>query len=324
MSATDGLGRLVTVFGGSGFIGRNVVRALARRRWRIRVAVRRPDLAIHLQPIGTVGQIHAIQANIRVPWSIERALEGADAAVNLVGTFKNSGAQNFASIAAGAGVVAEAARAGGLAALVQMSAIGADPASPSAFARAKAAGEANARESFPGAVVMRPSVVFGPEDDFFNKFAGLGRLVPLMPLVHGGRTRFQPVYVGDVAEAIARAVDGEAGTGTTYELGGPEILTLRECLDLVMRETGRQRPYLPVPAALARIPAWFFEFLPRSLLTRDQLKLLAIDNLVSDAAIRDGRTLDGLGIDPVPLAAVLPSYLYRYRRRGQYDRQKTA
>lgn len=212
--------RLVTVFGGSGFIGRHVVRALARRGWRIRVAVRRPDLAFHLQPLGRVGQIHAVQANLRFPDSVARAAEGADAIVNLVGILYETGRQRFAAIQAeGAATVAETAAKIG-ARLVHGSAIGADPNSRSKYAQTKAAGEAAVRQHVPEAVILRPSVVFGPEDDFFNKFAAMARLSPVLPLVGGGKTRFQPVFVGDVAAAVDAALEGRARPGTIYELGG--------------------------------------------------------------------------------------------------------
>ena len=218
--------RLVTVFGGSGFIGRHTVRALAKRGYRVRVAVRRPDLAFHLQPLGNVGQIHAVQANLRYPTSIAAAVEGADAVVNLVGLLHESGRNSFEAVQAfGAGAVARAARAASATQFIQVSAIGADAASSADYARTKAKGEAAVREAFAEAVTLRPSIVFGPEDDFFNRFAAMARLSPFLPLVGGGETRFQPVFVGDVAEAIARGVDGALKPGATYELGGPEIIT---------------------------------------------------------------------------------------------------
>ncbi len=322
--------QLVTVFGGSGFVGRHLVRALARRGYRIRVAVRRPDLAQFLQPIGNVGQIHAVQANLRYPESVARAVEGADAVVNLVGILFEDGRQTFDSVQAeGARAVADAVAAAGITRFVQMSAIGADAASDAAYGRTKAAGERAALDAVPAAVITRPSIVFGPEDGFFNRFAMLARLSPAIPLVGDGATRFQPVFVGDVAEAIAMAVDGKAKPGTIYELGGPEVKTFRELVSYVLAVTGRKRVLLPLPFAAARVQARVLEalkfasfgLLPEEfLLTRDQVNLLEHDNVVSDAAVVEGRTLAGLGIQPETIEAIVPSYLSRYRRMGQFDR----
>lgn len=317
--------RLVTVFGGSGFLGRHVVRALARRNYRVRVAVRRPDLAGHLQPLGSVGQIKAVQANLRYRWSVDRAVQGADAVINLVGILAPSGAQTFDAVQAfGARAIAEACRAAGVDRLVHVSAIGADAGSASAYARTKAAGEAAVFETVPGAVVLRPSIVFGPEDDFFNRFAEMARFAPALPLIGGGRTRFQPVFVGDVAEAVARAVDGAVEGGKVYELGGPEVKSFRECLELVCRETGRRRALVSVPFPVAELGAKLTGWLPGAPLTADQVELLKSDNVVSAAAEAEGRTLEGIGIAPRTLAAILPTYLYRYMPKGQYDRHKPA
>src|SRR5690606_14837360 len=220
--------RLVTVFGGSGFIGRHLVRALAKSGWRIRVAVRRPDLAFHLQPLGRVGQIHAVQANVRVQDSVDRAAEGSDAIVNLVGILYQSGKQRFDAVQAqGAAAVARAAAAN-KAQLVQFSAIGADADSKSEYARSKAAGAAAALAAVPGATIVKPSIVFGPEDEFFNRFAAMARISPILPLIGGGQTRFQPVFVGDVAGAVDAILAGQGKPGTTYELGGPEVRTFEE------------------------------------------------------------------------------------------------
>lgn len=313
-------GKLVTVFGGSGFLGRHVVRALARRGYRVRVAVRRPDLAEHVQPLGAVGQIMPVQANLRHRWSVDRAVEGADAVVNLVGILVESGAQTFDAVQAnGARAVAEAARAAGISNVVHLSAIGADPASPSVYARTKAAGEAAMREAVPDVVILRPSIVFGPEDDFFNRFAAMARISPALPLVGGGETRFQPVFVGDVAEAVARAVDGEAGRGQVYELGGPEIATFRQCLELMLKVIRRRRLLVALPFGLAAIKARILQNLPGKLLTVDQVTLLRSDNVVSPTASAEGRTLEGLGIAPRTMAAILPTYLERFRERGQFD-----
>ncbi|ADZ72358.1 complex I NDUFA9 subunit family protein [Polymorphum gilvum] len=318
-------GKLVTVFGGSGFVGRHVVQALARRGYRIRAAVRRPDLAEHLQPLGAVGQIMPVQANLRYRWSVDRAVEGADAVVNLVGILYESGKQSFDSVQAfGSRAIAEAARAAGLGAVTHVSAIGADPRSPSAYARSKAAGEAAVLETLPDSVILRPSIIFGPEDDFFNRFAAMARLSPVLPLVGGGETRFQPVYVGDVAAAVAKAVDGEARAGTVYELGGPEVKSFKECLELMLKITRRQRLLIPLPFGVAELQARILQMLPRPLLTVDQVRLLKSDNVVSAEAERDGRTLTGLGIAPSTLAAILPTYLERFRQHGQYDAHRAA
>jgi len=312
--------KLVTVFGGSGFLGRHVVRELARRGYRIRAAVRRPELAGHLQPLGNMGQIHAVQANIRVRWSIDRAVEGADHVVNLVGILYESGPQAFAAVhAAGARAVAEAAAAVG-AGLTHGSAIGADPGSASAYARSKAEGEQAVLETVPAAVIFRPSIMFGPEDDFFNRFAAMARLSPVLPLIGGGRTKFQPVYVGDVAEAFARSVEGEVTGGRIYELGGPDVRSFRELLEDMLAVVGRRRLLLPVPWPLASLQAAVLGLLPRPLLTRDQVTLLKSDNVVSREAEADGRSFAGLGIRPQAAAAVLPSYLWQYRPAGQFAR----
>ena len=310
--------KMVTVFGGSGFLGRHVVRALARRGYLVRVACRRPDLAGHLQPLGNVGQIQPIQANLRYRWSIERALAESDYAVNCVGILAESGRQTFSAVQDfGARAIAEVARANGVG-MTQVSAIGSDPVSESGYARTKAAGVAAVMETVPDAVVLRPSIMFGPEDSFFNRFADMARFSPALPMIGGGHTKFQPVYVGDVAEAVARAVDGKIAGGKVYDLGGPEVLTFRECMQLMLEVIERTRYLVTVPWWLADLQASVLEFLPGALLTRDQVKQLKVDNVVSEEAIRDGRTLEGIGIRPQSLEAILPTYLWRYRRTGQY------
>lgn len=312
-------GKLVTVFGGSGFIGRHVVRALARQGWRIRVAVRRPDLAGFLQPLGVVGQIQPIQANLRYRASVDRAVDNADAVVNLVGILAESGRQSFEAVQSfGARAVAEAARTAGITTVVHGSAIGADPASPSLYGRTKAAGEAAMLAAVPGAVILRPSIVFGPEDDFFNRFGAMARMMPVLPVV-GPDTRFQPVFVGDVAAAAALAVNGGATPGTVYELGGPEVKTFRACLELVNAETDRTRPIVAIPFPIARLQARLMALMPKPPLTVDQVRLLERDNVVSDAARTEGRTLEGLGLTATSLAAILPTYLWTYRPHGQFE-----
>jgi NADH dehydrogenase len=309
---------LITVFGGSGFLGRHVVRALAKRRYRIRVAVRRPELANFLQPLGTVGQIHAVQANLRYPGSVESAVRDASVVINLVGILFERGRQSFEAVQHfGAEQVALAAHAHG-ARVIHTSAIGADENSPSLYAQAKARGEQAVRAASPGAVIVRPSVVFGPEDDFFNRFGSLARLLPALPLVGGGHTRLQPVYASDVGEAIANLVVSGEGAGRTYEFGGPEVRTMREIMEYVLTVTERSRPLVPLPFALARAQAWFLQFLPNPPLTPDQVELLRSDNVVSEHAIRDRHTLQGLGITPASYEAIVPSYLWRFRRSGQF------
>jgi NADH dehydrogenase len=315
------LDTLVTVFGGSGFLGRSVVRALAKREYRIRVAVRRPELAGHLQPLGRVGQVHAVQANLRYPGSVEAAMRGSRAAINLVGILAESGAQTFDAVqGAGAGTVAKAAAAAG-AALVHVSAIGADENSPSRYARAKAAGEKAVLAAVPSATILRPSVVFGPEDQFTNRFAALARMSPMLPLIGGGLTKLQPVYVGDVATAVADAVDGKTKQGATYELGGPEVLTMRQIMAFILATIERERMLVSLPFGLARLQALFLQFAPGPFkLTPDQVALLRNDNVVSDAAKAAGLTLEGLGIVPDSLEAIAPQYLWRFRPHGQFQR----
>jgi NADH dehydrogenase len=331
---SDRTDRLVTVFGGSGFIGRHVVRALARDGWRIRVACRRPDLAGHLQPSGRVGQIQPIQANLRYPASVAAAVRGADAVVNLVGILTETGRQSFDAVQGfGARAVARAAKEAGVRTFVQMSALGADAQSDSAYARTKAAGEAAAFEYFPDANVLRPSIVFGPEDDFFNRFAALARLSPVLPLIGGGHTRFQPVYVGDVAQVVAGAVAGGTTPGATYELGGPEVKTFRDLMEFTCTTIGRRRLLAPMPFGAAHYMALGMEIastaslglFPKLLLTtRDQVRLLQRDNIVSASAIADGRTLEGLGMAGESIASIVPTYLYRFRKAGQFERQRPA
>jgi NADH dehydrogenase len=310
---------LVTVFGGSGFLGRHVVRALAKRDYRLRIGVRRPELAGHLQPLGKVGQINPVQANIRHPASVEAAMRGASVVVNLVGILAESGAQTFDAVQnEGAKTVAEAASRIG-ARVVHISAIGADANSTSRYARAKAAGEHAVLAASPSATIMRPSVVFGPEDQFTNRFAALARISPALPLIGGGVTRLQPVYVGDVATAIADAVDGRTRQGATYELGGPEVMTLREIIELILQTVERERILVPLPFALAHLKAMFLQFAPGDLkLTPDQVELLRADNVVSDAAKTAGLTLEALGEPLESMAAVIPSYLWRFRKTGQF------
>lgn len=314
------LDTLVTIFGGSGFLGRNVVRALCKRDYRIRVAVRRPELAGYLQPSGKVGQVHIVQANLRYPASVEAALRDSDAVINLVGILAEGGGQTFDAVQAkGAETVAKAAAAVG-ARMIHVSAIGADAESPSRYAKAKAAGEAAVTAAVPSATIFRPSVMFGPEDQFTNRFAALARLSPVLPLI-GGATKMQPVYVGDVATAIADAVDGKAKAGATYELGGPEVLTMREIIETIVKIANRKPMLVPLSFGLARLQAAFLQFAPGAMkLTPDQVTLLERDNIVSDAAKAAGLTLEGLGITPDSLETIAPQYLWRFRAAGQFQR----
>lgn len=317
---------LVTIFGGSGFVGRHVVRALAKRGYRIRVAVRRPDLAGHLQPLGNVGQISFVQANLRYRRSVDRAVDGADHVINCVGVLFESGRNTFEAVQDfGARAVAEAARATG-ATLTHISAIGAAANSESSYARTKGRAEAAILETLPAAVILRPSIIFGPEDGFFNKFAEMARFSPVLPLIGGGNTRFQPVYVTDVAEAVARSVDGTLTGGTIYELGGPQVLSFRECLDIMLKTIDRKRSFVSLPFGIASLMGSVASLVPfiTPPLTADQVVLLKSDNVVSAKAEAEGRTLAGIGIEPTMLESILPTYLVRYRPHGQYTRSGRA
>jgi uncharacterized protein YbjT (DUF2867 family) len=316
------LDTLVTVFGGSGFLGRNVVRALAKRDYRIRVAVRRPELAGHLQPLGKVGQIHSVQANLRYPASVEAAMRDSHVAINLVGILTESGAQTFEAVQGrGAETVAKAATAVG-ARMVHVSAIGAGENSPSRYAQAKAAGERAVASALPSAVILRPSILFGPEDDFTNRFAALARMSPMLPLIGGGETKLQPAYVGDVATAVADAAEGKTKVGAVYELGGPEVLSMREIMKIILDITDRDRMLVSLPFGLAKLQSLLLQFAPGPFkLTPDQVELLRSDNVVSGAAKAAGLTLEGLGISPDSIEAIAPQYLWRFRPAGQFQRK---
>jgi uncharacterized protein YbjT (DUF2867 family) len=316
--------KLVTVFGGSGFIGRHVVRALVKRDFRVRVAVRRPELTGHLQPLGRVGQIHAVQANVRNARSVDAAVRDADSVINLTGILFAGGRQTFSAVHAhGAETVALAAASYGLP-LVHASALGANEHSQSVYAQSKAEGESLVRAAVMRAIIMRPSVVFGPDDDFFNRFAKMARFSPALPLVGGGETRFQPVFVGDVATAYADAVDGKIAPGTTLELGGPDVRSFKEILEYILKIVQRRRLLVPLPFPIASLAAFVLQLPPTPLLTRDQVELLKSDNVVSDAARSEGRTLEGLGIEPTAIETIVPNYLWRYRRFGQFSSKTVA
>ncbi len=318
----SGTPKIVTIFGGSGFVGRYIARRLARDGWRVRVAVRRPNEALFVRTYGTVGQVEPMLANIRDEASTRAAVAGAYAVVNCVGILQETSRQRFGPVQSeGAGRIARLAAEEGVSRLVQISAIGADAAASSNYARSKAEGEAQVLAAFPSAVILRPSVVFGPEDDFFNRFATLAKYTLVLPLV-GARTKFQPVYVDDVAQAAAVAIKGGAAPGI-YELGGPEVATFRALMERMLIVIRRRRLLLSWPFWIARINAWFFDLfhkmslgmLTNTILTQDQVRLLRHDNVVSEGA----RTLADLGIEAEPIDAVLESYLYCHRPTGQFE-----
>ena len=315
--------KIAVIFGGSGFVGQHLVRALARDGWRIKIAVRRPDLAEFLKPLGTVGQIQPIQANLRFPESVISAVAGSDVVVNLVGILSENRNQRFAAVQAqGSRLVAEASKKAGVAKFVQISAIGADEKSNSVYSQTKAEGESAVFENFPDAFVVRPSIIFGPEDNFFNQFAKMMRFSIMLPLIGNGVTKFQPVFVGDVAEAITKCIQGEVKSGSILELGGSEVLSFRECLELLFEVTSRRRLFLPIPFEIAKMMGKFLQILPNAPLTADQVEMLKSDNVVSQDAIEQGRTLEGIGIVPKTLATILPTYLWRFREYGEFEQVK--
>lgn len=309
---------LVTVFGGTGFVGRQVVRALAKRGLRVRVAARRPGRGYRLRMLGDVGQIEVVQANVRDAASIARAVSGAEAVINLVGLLRETGRQRFASVhAMGARNLAEAAREAGASRFVQISAIGADAGSPGKYGRTKAEGEAAVREVFPGATIIRPSIVFGPEDDFFNRFAQMATISPALPLIGGGETKFQPIFVGDLAAAIAAAAADPVHAGVTYELGGPAVYSFRELMEFILTETGRRRFLAPLPFPVASVMGMAGDVMGLVIpppVTSDQVQMLKADNVPAPGA----PGLAAFGLTPRTIEAVVPTYLYRYRRGGQY------
>ena len=313
---------LVTVFGGSGFVGTQAVRYLAKAGWRIRVAVRNPNLAYKMRLLGDVGQIDVVQANLRNVPSLERALDGATVALNLVGLLYETGRQGFQAVhVMGAKNIAQVAKAKGVQRLVQMSALGADEHSPSKYGRTKAEAEIEVRAVYPGATVVRPSIVFGPGDGFFNKFAAMAQISPALPLIGGGKTLFQPVYVGDVGQALARMVTDPATAGQTYELGGPGTFSFRELLEKMLAETDQRRFLVPIPVPVATLLGKAGEltaFLMAPPVTSDQVELLKTDNVVSGQY----PGLTDLGVTPTTLESLLPTYLYRYRKGGQYADQE--
>ncbi|MEM7442221.1 MAG: complex I NDUFA9 subunit family protein [Pseudomonadota bacterium] len=307
--------KVVTVVGGSGFLGRYIVRELALRGWRVRVAVRNTDRALFLRPMGVVGQIVPVFCNIRDDASVAACVDGADIVINLVGLLYEKGRQTFdAAHSDGAARIARLAKQAGVGRLIHVSALGASSASPSRYAQTKATAEEGVLAAFPEATIVRPSIVFGPEDGFFNLFARLSRYAPMLPLIGGGNTRFQPVYVVDVASAVIACLDNAQTEGQTYELGGPKIYSFKQLMELILTETRRKRGMVRVPWWAARIQATFLGMMPKPLLTRDQVVLLQADNVVSPEA----KTLSDLGIEPTPVETVLPTYLDKYRVGGRY------
>ena len=315
---------LVTVFGGSGFLGKHVVRALVKDGWRVRVPLRSPHTAQELKVIGDVGQVQLMQANIRFPQSVERAVEGSDAVINLVALLFEAGKQNFESVhVRGAETLANAAKAAGIHNVVQVSAIGADIDSDSDYARTKGEAEAAIRAAVPSADIMRPSILFGAEDDFFNRFASMAQFVPALPLIGGGETKMQPVYAGDVAQAIAKVV-GQGTSGKTYELGGPQSYSFKELMQFMLETIDRKRFLLPIPWFAANMMGFMGEisgYAPflEPFLTRDQVKNLKIDNVVAD----DAFGFSDLGIKLETMETIVPTYIARYRKYGQFHERRS-
>jgi uncharacterized protein YbjT (DUF2867 family) len=319
---------LITVVGGSGFVGAQLVRSLAKRGYRIRVACRRPDLAGHVVVQGVPGQIVPVQANVRYPASLAAACEGADVVINVTGVLFSAGAQSFDAVHVfGASAVAKAAKAAKASQFIHFSALGASVESASAYATSRAEGEKAASAAFPGAMIVRPSIIFGPEDNFFNQFAKMARFSPVLPLIGGGTTKFQPVFVGDVAEAVASLVDARLTNGKTYELGGPEVMSFKQILTYILATTQRRRILLPIPFGVAKLIGLSSSILAKAslgllgapLLTMDQVEMLKKDNVVSPEAEAQGRSLSGLGITGRSVEAIVPGYLYRFRKAGQFS-----
>ena len=316
------MSKLVTIYGGSGFVGRYITQRMAKAGWRVRVAVRRPNEAMFVKPYGAVGQVEPVFCNVRDDASVQAVMQGADAVVNCVGILNVVGKNGFDAVQhEGAERIARIAAAEGITTMVQISAIGADAESDSAYARTKALGEEGVLQHMPGAVILRPSIVFGPEDQFFNRFAGMSRMGPVLPVV-GARTKFQPVYVDDVAQAAEMGVLGQAKPGI-YELGGPDVNTFKELMQQMLGVIHRRKLILNTPWFMARLMGWGFDMLQKitfglftnGMITRDQVKNLRRDNVVSDRAM----SFADLGIKPTALEAVLPEYLWRFRPSGQYD-----
>ena len=315
------MSQLVTIFGGSGFVGRYIARRMAKEGWRVRVAVRNVNEAMFVRPYGVVGQVEPVFCNIRDDASVAAVTEGADAVVNCVGVLDEVGKNTFSAVQTeGATRIARIAAAHGVKRMVHISAIGADAEADSAYAKTKAAGEAGVLEHMPGAMILRPSIVFGPEDQFFNRFAGMSRMGPVLPII-GADTRFQPVFVDDIAAAAVKGVLGDAAGGI-YELGGPDVHSFRELMQLMLGVVHRRRLIVNTPFWMARLMAGVFGVvrtlslgLIKGPVTKDQVINLAVDNVVSE----DARGFDALGMQPTAMEPVLPDYLWRFRPSGQYD-----
>lgn len=324
-------GDLIVVFGGSGFIGRYVVKELCRRGKRVRVPMRRPHLGQDLRVMGDVGQVQLVQANARFPESVAAALEDADGVVNLIGLLSEKGSQSFSAVQAeGAATIAKAAAAAGVSRFVQVSAIGADPKSRSAYGRTKAQAEASVRAAVPTAAILRPSIVFGPEDGFFNRFAGMAQISPALPLIGGGKTKFQPIYVQNVAEAVVNALELESARGKTFELGGPQAYSFKQLLRFILSTIDRKRMLAPLPFFIAQpmgaVADAVFRITPfNPPLTGDQVELLKQDNVVGATGDASVLTIADLGVhDLETIEAIVPTYLWRFRPYGQFQtRQQT-
>jgi len=305
---------LVTIFGGSGFVGKNIVEQLAAKGYRVRVAVRNPNSALFVKPLGDVGQVQVVQANLRDEKSVFAAIQGSDVVINLVGILFESGKQSFSSVhASGAALIAKFSADLDVKKLIHMSAIGADAESEALYAKTKAKGEEAVRHYYPDAVIFRPSIIFGPDDGFFNRFGNMAKLSPIMPVISGD-SKFQPVYVCDVAEAFVKAVEDDVCDGQTYTLGGPRTYSFRELLAYICEETDNDRTLVDIPMPIAKIQAVFMGLLPTPPLTLDQLTMLEKDNVVGEGE----QGFDALGINPTPVEAVVPSYMWQYRPKGQF------
>ena len=317
--------KLITIIGGSGFVGRHVVRSLAKRGYRIRVACRRPDLAGHVVPLGVPGQVVPVQANVRFPASVAAACDGAYAVINLAAVFQAGGAQTFDGVHVfGAEAVAKAAKAAKAQVFIHMSGLGADDTkTESIYVKSRGQGEAKSRAAYPGAIILRPSVIFGPEDNFFNKIAAMARLAPILPVI-GADAKLQPVFVGDVAEAVATLIDRGVSDGKTYELGGPEVKNMRQLMQYVVDVAYRKRLLINLPFPLATLMGTLMGWLPGAPITADQVEVLKSDNVVSPVATSEGRDLKGLGITARAIDGIVPSYLYRYRKAGQFSASSPA
>ena len=305
-------GKLVTIFGGSGFIGKTLVQHLAKAGYRVRVAVRHPNNALFVKPLGDLGQIHIAQANTRNKASVVAAGRGSDIVINLVGVLYESGKQSFQKVHVdGAGLIAEVSTQMGVDKLVHLSSIGADDEAASKYSRSKAAGEALVKENFPGATIIRPSIIFGPDDNFFNKFAAFAKMFRMLPVICGD-TKFQPVYVGDVATAIENILSSDKAAGKTYELGGPKVYSFRELLEMVNKVTEQDVLLIPVPIQIAYFKAFFLGMLPNPMVTMDQIRSMEVDNVASGAGLED------LGVNPTPVEAIVPNYLVHFKPSGQF------